>query len=364
MHTLFFVPAPHERGGVLTGVRLRRKGPVDGALRWGHIPALPCPRLRGRPTSGISRIAEVLIVQQPRRQNVHGLARNHHYVPQWLLRQWRSELGRLWVAKRVRGHWDIKLRSIRNSFSQEGLYDFLPAASDAHPSDSVERRLSSIESHVARSWKGLRRMLDRRVERVHVGSASGAWLKFHILLQLTRTPQFLERLRGQIRYGQPEIDRAVARVEALGGRVTEEERKAIADGSMLRECMQNALASNVIMQDVGSRSWRILMEQRRLVVGRAVNNVRFVISDQPVLYCNSVPGSGSTLANRHLQLWTPVSPRYALGLVDPSDLSPGTVVSLNSDKVRKWNESLFRDCRVCAGRTRTDLSFLLSICEN
>ena len=193
-------------------------------------------------------------MQQSRGLNAPGLARNHHYVPQWLLRQWRSESGRLWVAKRVRGQWDIRQRSIKRSFAHDGLYDVFPAASDAHPSDSVERRLSSIESHVACSWQGLRRTLDRRVYRVDVGSVSGAWLKFHILLQLTRTPQFLERLRGQIRYGQPEIDRAVARVEALGGRVTEEERKAIADGSMLRECMQNALASNVIMQDVGSRS--------------------------------------------------------------------------------------------------------------
>ena len=305
-------------------------------------------------------LAESPIVQQSRRQNVPSLARNHHYVPQWLLRQWRSESGRLWVAKRVRGQWDIRQRSIKRSFAHDGLYDVFPAAPDASPADFVERRLSSIESHVARSWQGLRRILDRRVDRVEVASVSGAWLKFHILLQLTRTPQFLERLRGQIRYGQPEIDRAVARVEALGGRVTDEERKAIADGSMLKECMQNALASNVIMQDVGSRSWRILMEQRRLVVGRAANNVRFVISDQPVLYCNSVPGSGSTLANRHLQLWTPVSPRYALGLVDPSDLSPGTVVSLSSDRVQEWNESLFRDCRVCAGRTSSDLSFLVS----
>ena len=106
------------------------------------------------------------------------------------------------------------------------------------------------------------------------------------------------------------------------------------------------------------------MEQRRLVVGRAVNNVQFVISDQPVLYCNSVPGSGSTLANRHLQLWTPLSPRYALGLVDPSDLSLGTVVPLSSDRVQEWNESLFRGCRVCAGRTSSDLSFLVSSSQN
>ena len=118
------------------------------------------------------------------------------------------------------------------------------------------------------------------------------------------------------------------------------------------------------MQDVRSRSWRILMEQRRLVVGRTVNNVRFVISDHPVLYCNSVPGTGSTLANPHLQVWTPLSPRYVLGLVDPSDVLPGTVVSVNSDRVRERNEWLFRDCNVCAGSTSADLSFLVSRCEH
>ena len=189
-------------------------------------------------------------------------------------------------------------------------------------------------------------------------------LKRHMWLQLTRTPRFFERVRADIRYGRPEIDRAVGRVEAAGGRVTEADRRAIENGSMRKDCLQTAQATSVVIQDVRSPSWRILMEQRRLVVGRAVNNVRFVISDHPVLYCNSVPGTGTTLANRHLQVWTPLSPRYALGLVDPSDVLPGTVVPLSSDRVLEWNESLFRDSRVCAGSTSADLSFLVSRCEH
>ena len=337
---------------------------VDRGVRAGDIPTFVCPRFRDFALSGRSRIAESPIVQQSRGQNAPARARNHHYVPQWLLRQWKSGPGRLWVAKRVRGEWDIRQRSIKRSFSHDGLYDSFPASSDAQPSDIVERRLSSIEDHVARSWHGLRRTLERRVDSVDVDSACAAWLKIHIWLQLTRTPRFLERVRGQIEYGPQEINRVVARVEAAGARVTDEERRAIADGSLLEQCRQTAASINVIMQDVSSPSWRILMEERGLVVGRAVNNVRFVISDEPVLYCNAVPGSGSTLANRHLQLWTPLSPRYALGLVDPSDLSPGTVVSLSSERVQEWNASLFRDCRVCAGRTRSDLSFLVLSSES
>ena len=259
-----------------------------------------------------------------------GLARNHHYVPQWLLRQWKSESGRLWVAKRVRGKWKIRKSSIKRSFSHVGLYDVFPHVPHANPSDSVERRLSRIESDVARSWIDLRRRLDQGVRWVNVGTPSAQLLKLHIWLQYSRTPQFFEFVRGQTRYGQPEIDRAVARVEAAGGRVTDEERRAVADGSMLDKCRQTAQALNVIMQDGSSPSWRILMEERCLVVGRAVDNVRFVISDHPVLRCNSVPGSGSTLANPHLQLWTPLSPRYALGLVDPSAFTPGTVAYLDS----------------------------------
>ena len=96
--------------------------------------------------------------------------------------------------------------------------------------------------------------------------------------------------------------------------MTDEERRAIADGSLLEQCRQAAASINVIMQDVSSPSWRILMEERGLVVGRAVNNVRFVISDEPVLYCNAVPGSGSTLANRHLQLWNLCLPFISSGV--------------------------------------------------
>ena len=299
-----------------------------------------------------------------RRAHAPRRARNHHYVPQWLLRQWAGESGRLWVAKRVYGKWDIQERSIKRSFSQEGLYDFFPGSPDAQTTDTVERDLSRRESSVARCWRDLRRKLDRRVEYVAVDASSARWLRYHIWLQLTRTPQFLELVREQVRYGQPEIDRAVARVEALGGRVTDDERKAIADGSLLKECLQNAAATSVVAHDFNSPSWQILMEQRGLVVGRAVNNVRFVISDHPVLYCNSVPGTGSTLANPHLQLWSPLSPRYALGLVDLSDLRPGTVVSLDSDKVREWNQSLFQGSRVCAGKTRGDLSVLVPSSES
>ena len=104
----------------------------------------------------------------------------------------------------------------------------------------MERRFSSLESSVASAWKSLRRTLDRRVDSVEADADSAAWLKVHIWLQLTRTPQFFERVRGRIRYGQPEIDRAVARVEAACGRVTDADRQAIADGSMLEECLQNA----------------------------------------------------------------------------------------------------------------------------
>ena len=295
-----------------------------------------------------------------RHQKAPGLARNHHYVPRWVLRQWSCNPGLLWVALRVRGKWHIKARPISDSFRHDGLYYSYPPVPDPSPTDVVERHLSRLETRVAAVWHRLRRTLDRRTALLH--AETEGLLKRHIWLQLTRTPRFLERVRGQIRYGRPEIDRAVARVEAAGGRVTDADRRAIEDGSMLEECLQNAAATNVIMQDVRSRSWRILMEQRRLVIGRAVNNVRFVISDHPVLYCNSVPGTGSTLANPHLQVWTPLSPRYALGLADPSDLRPGTLVPLSSDRVQEWNESLFRDCRVCAGRTSADLSFLVSRC--
>ena len=212
----------------------------------------------------------------------------------------------------------------------------------------------------AAAWHRLCPTLERRT--ILLNEDTEALLKHHVWFQLTRTPRFFERVRAGIRYGRPEIDRAVARVEAAGGRIAEADRRAIEDGSMLEDCMQNAVATSVITQDVQSLSWRLLMEQRRLVVGRAVNNVRFVISDHPVMYCNSVPGTGSTLANPHLQVWTPISPRYALGLADPSDIRPGAVVPLSSQRVQEWNESLFRHCRVCAGRTSADLSFLVSTC--
>ena len=260
-----------------------------------------------------------------------------------------------------RGKWHIKAYPVSDSLRLDGLYFTYPPVPDPSPTDVVERRLSRIETRIHAAWHRLRRTLERRT--VRLPPKTEGLLKQHVWLQLTRTPQFFERIRAGIRYGRPEIDRAVARVEAAGGRIAEADRRAIEDGSMLENCMQNALASSVITQDVQSLSWRLLMEQRRLVVGRAVNNVRFVISDHPVMYCNSVPGTGSTLANPHLQVWTPISPRYALGLVHPSGtLRPGAVVSLGSDRVREWNEWLFRHCVVCAGRTLADLSFLVSRC--
>ena len=297
-------------------------------------------------------------MQKSRRQNVPGLARNHHYVPQWVLRHWSSDRSRrLWVAKRVRGKWDIRQRSIKRSFSHDGLYDSYPPFPDSSPTDVVESRLSRIESRVAVVWRRLHRTFDRRTPLL--SSDDEGLLKLYIWLQNIRTPSSFERVRADISYGQPEIDRIVARVEEAGGRVTEAERRTIEDGSMLKDSLQSALATSVVRQDVRTLSWRILMEQRRLVVGRAVNNVRFVITDHPVLRCNSMPGTDMTLANPHVQFWTPLSPKYALGLVDPCDVRPGAVISVGSDRVLEWNESLFRDSRVCAGRTPADLSFLV-----
>ena len=291
-------------------------------------------------------------------------SRNHHYVPQWILRHWESKPGLLWVARLAYGKWQIRERSIKRSFSQEGLYNSFSGGNTLQHGDKVERALSKIESRVASCWQHVRRQLDRGMARIPPESEYHWWLRFHIWLQYTRTPQFMENIRAQIQYGEPEILRAVARVEELGGHVTDEERKAIEDGSMLRECMQNAAAMSVITQDPSSPSWKILMEQRGFVVGRAVNNARFVISDNPVLRCNSVPGTGGTLRNPHVQLWSPISPRYALGLVDPSDQAPGSVVSLNSDIVREWNSSMFQESRICAGKSYGDLSALVQCSES
>ena len=174
------------------------------------------------------------------------LSKNHHYVPQWVLRQWESKLGLLWVARFAYGKWRIKERSVRKSFSQEGLYDSLSGIRTVQRDDLVERVLSKVEDKVAPCWQDLRRRLERRIDRVTIDSECQGWLRLHIWLQYTRTPQFLQDVRAQIHYGEPEISRAVARVEELGGHVTEEERKAIEDGSMLRECMQNAAAMSVI----------------------------------------------------------------------------------------------------------------------
>ena len=292
------------------------------------------------------------------------LSRNHHYVPKWVLRQWESKPGLLWVARFAYGKWRIKERSTRKSFSHEGLYDSFSAGRTVQRGDMVERVLSKIEDKVAPCWQHLRRQLDRSADRVTIDPEYLWWLRFHVWLQNTRTPHFLEPVRGDIRYGEREIARAVVRVEQLGGKVTEEERKAIEDGSMLRECLQNAAALSVVTQDVSSPAWKILMEKRGFVVGRVVNNSRFVISDNPVLRCNSIPGTGRTLHNPHVQLWSPISPRYALGLVDPSDLDPGSVVSLSSDTVREWNASMFEGSRMCAGKSFGDLSALVQRLES
>ena len=290
------------------------------------------------------------------------VARNHHFVPQWVLREWEHKPSYLWVAKRSRGDWRVLRRPTRRSFSQRDLYILLLPDRNRSISDSVEKQLSGIEDQISRYWKQVKDSLEGRRPVLRMSSTFEEAFKDYMRLQLTRTTQFLSDLKVAPNMTTEDIIRCAHTLESHGTTISDEEWTAIRDGSMREHSLQNALAISVVNKDPKSRSRVILDQERILVFGEVQARECLVISDAPVLRCvvPSAHGSDMKLSNPGVQLWTPLSPRFAMGLVHPNDSTSARNIPLPPGKVREWNDALVGQSSMIASVCKRHLQELVS----
>lgn len=233
------------------------------------------------------------------RHTMNNIAKNQHYVPQFLLRNFSMEckgVHRTNVLDLVRGNFRQN-QNVAEICSENYFYD---------KDNVVERFLEkNVETPVANEIQAL-----CSEESAIAASPSRELLRF-ISVQITRTAEAVNQAQTFVNGMTKTIFREMARLNGFDEDAAERVQLVPTDP----RTVTSRLAFN------GCIAWLLIHDlEQHLVINKTPHD--FVISDHPVAHCNSylyglnVLNTGS-LSVSGAQLFLPISPSRLLCLYDP-----------------------------------------------
>lgn len=184
-------------------------------------------------------------------------SKRHHYVPQFYLRRFADQKGRLSGYRRTTGG-TVRITT-RNAAVATGFYNIVDET--GQPSDALEKDLSDLEGNAA---EALRRLVNEWPPEADVKEAVADF----IALQAARTRSFRDSLHGMSHHMRKVVE------DVLG----ESEGISLADEYVRREDLDdyfsvgpNDFADMMFRMALGlspsiaRRSWRLFRSKKRLI---------------------------------------------------------------------------------------------------
>ncbi|MBY5533008.1 DUF4238 domain-containing protein [Rhizobium leguminosarum] len=262
-------------------------------------------------------------------------AKAHHFVPQFILRNFTDNCGHLHFWRRDKGVENIGMSSPRNLFQETHLYSSY--SQDGRRDNRLEQFFANrIEPDTATLF---RRLLDEvRSGSVPELSAKdwATWRSFWYF-QMKRSPGYMRSMAD------------VTNVERyVDGQLAKAQANNVIDATVAQTLKPRMLQNINVAAQAAGPSEKV---QRRLAgLGMAIyysSNAHksFVVGDIPGASVSLKSADGTTMFARFL----PISDDVALGL---SDGPPSvTIVNVPPTVVRRMNEATLARSEVIAGRS-------------
>ena len=275
------------------------------------------------------------------------LPMRHHFIPQFILRNFTNDDGYLYCySKQARRMFKS---TPSNVFLEKHLYS---------QRDERGKKNPSVETEISHSIDGpAAPVLDKIVKTVRNGTLPGLtglekriWDEF-FCCQLRRLPT----ARGSISDAElvaEALDDFERHIQPLSATL----RDKYKDAGLQRDLAHNAW-TKIIAQ--GGGELMDVLQRKGLAIGLIENQKKsFIIGDNPTI--RITPHGNTHLSHPQVELLLPiahdviVTPGYSAGKEELASL-------VNSDWVRKINESIFRQSNVIAGRSQKLLESLSGV---
>ncbi|WP_291842866.1 DUF4238 domain-containing protein [Maricaulis sp.] len=278
-----------------------------------------------------------------------GKPKRHHFVPQFVIRNFARSDGRVWYLERARADRRAELRSPSGVFWQRHLYSYRDGENLRDP--AVERAYGQAESE----WAPL---IDRAVRDLRAGRAplftgpERRSLEGFFYHQFMRVPYQLNRVKCE------EIERLDDAL--LDGSVPEESVEGVR--LELLDVLDNALIDTLVK---GSDNIAEVFARKDLFFAVLANSKKsFVLGDVPIgrfrQRVASVPDASLPLWDASVEMSMPIAPDIAIGLCGDGGGYKVFGVKDDSD-VRAVNVATMRRSDAVCSRSEILISSLSSI---
>ncbi|WP_304071825.1 DUF4238 domain-containing protein [Maricaulis maris] len=278
-----------------------------------------------------------------------GKPKRHHFVPQFVIRNFARSDGRVWYLERTRADRRAELRSPSGVFWQRHLYSYRDGENLRDP--AVERAYGQAESE----WAPL---IDRAVRDLRVGRAplfagpERRSLEGFFYHQFMRVPHQLNRVKCK------EVERLDDAL--LDGPVPEESVEGVR--LKLLDVLDNALIDSLVN---GSDNIAEVFARKDLFFAVLANSKKsFVLGDVPIGRFHqrvaSVPDSRLPLWDASVEMSMPIAPDIAIGFCGDGGGYKVFGVKDDSD-VRAVNVATMRRSDAVCSRSDILISSLSSI---
>lgn len=262
----------------------------------------------------------------------------HHTVPQAILRNFCYSGSKLFYFSKSRPKEGIASRDISKKFFRWHYYSV--TTSVGQRSDQFEREfLQKIDSQFAGFIQEILGILDSgRVPRWDL--STGDFARQFIYYYQKRSPDFYESLEPEKTVNSV-LEEAAADPLLADAPGRELFFEKVANSSSFRD----ELAHFARVQAMARFSPTVVakLENMSLSIAKAAPRSQFIVGSHPVVRLGA--GSNLELGDGVVELWTPISSQYCIGLFGKSRNEEHSIVELTQQKVRRLNNAIYRQSR-------------------
>ncbi len=269
----------------------------------------------------------------------------HHYVPQFLLRNFADKKGKLWVLRKDTGK--LFRASTESVFAETHLYSTIDKAGAYDI--ALENAYSKLESDAAP-------IVTRMIKDVRQGAIPTlsederiTWSQFYYQ-QMKRVPEFHGKLDLMASFPD-RLKEAIAKYEILAGvKLTDEQIADLQSEASLKLIKRNAVAQ--ALADPGPNIMSLLMKIG-LEFGRA--DAQLIIGSQPIARVGE--GQSVHLLDPKVEAWLPLGSDVAVRPL--ASTVSDALVTLTTERVDKMNRRIFEQSSAVAATDDATLAALL-----
>lgn len=275
----------------------------------------------------------------------------HHTVPQAILKNFCYSGAKLFYYSKDRHNEGIASRDVSKKFFRWHYYSVTTSAGER--SDQFEREfLQKIDSQFSIFIRELIDILDSgRLPRWP--SLTGDFARQFIYYYQKRSPDFYDSLGP----GKT-VDEVLKEAESDLTLSNIPGRDEFFQRLEKNPNYRGELAQFARVQAMSMQSPLVLakLEMMSLSIAKAPPKSSFIVGSHPVARL----GGDGELGNGTVELWTPVSSKYCLGLFGANREEEHSIFELTQRKVRRLNNAIFRQSRQVGAASETLLKSIVT----